>query len=167
MHMKNNASTLTAYKWKLPNVTEWNVDPESVKDLCKLWDTDGSHLLHLCFDNITEYDPDVILLFDKNAIFSPFCSKCSFFFYETNLHWSVDKKTMLEAKINPFCLKVRGLIFILIYCMIRYSYNKIFWAPLDFTENQQKHWRWLATFFKNAGGERVKQFNSHLYSTFH
>ncbi len=25
--------------------------------------TDGSHLLHLCFDNITEYDPDVV--FDK------------------------------------------------------------------------------------------------------
>ncbi len=37
-----------------------------VKDLCKLWDTDGSHLLHLCFDNITEYDPDVV--FDKNEI---------------------------------------------------------------------------------------------------
>ncbi len=24
-----------------------------------------------CFDNITEYDPDVV--FDKNAIFSAFC----------------------------------------------------------------------------------------------
>ncbi len=33
--------------------------------MCKLWDTDGRHLLHLCFDNITEYDPDVV--FDKNA----------------------------------------------------------------------------------------------------
>ncbi len=32
----------------------------------ELWDTDGRHLLHLCFDNITEYDPDVV--FDKNAI---------------------------------------------------------------------------------------------------
>ncbi len=31
MHMKNNAiiNNKTAYKWKLPNVTEWNVDPES------------------------------------------------------------------------------------------------------------------------------------------
>ncbi len=25
-----------------------------------------------------------------------------------------------------------------------------------FSENQQKRWQWLATFFKNAGGERVK-----------
>ncbi len=37
--------------------------------MCKLWETDGSHLLYLCFDNITEYDPDVV--FDKNAVFSP------------------------------------------------------------------------------------------------
>ncbi len=28
---------------------------------------DGSHLLHRCFDNSTEYDTDVI--FDKNTIF--------------------------------------------------------------------------------------------------
>ncbi len=42
--------------------------------------TDGSHLLHLYFDNITEYDPDVV--FDKNGIVSAFCSKCSIF-YET------------------------------------------------------------------------------------
>ncbi len=35
------------------------MDPE--RGLCKLWDTDGS--LRLCFDNITEYDPDVV--FDK------------------------------------------------------------------------------------------------------
>ncbi len=27
------SSTLTAHKWKLSNVTEWNVDPESVKGL--------------------------------------------------------------------------------------------------------------------------------------
>ncbi len=52
------------------------MDPESVKGLCKLWDTDGSHLLHLCFDNITEYDPDVV--FDKNAIFSAFCQNVAF-----------------------------------------------------------------------------------------
>ncbi len=53
------------------------MDPESVKGLCKLWDTDGRHLLHLCFDYCTEYDPDVV--FDKNEIFSAFCSKCCFF----------------------------------------------------------------------------------------
>ncbi len=32
------SSTLTAYKWKLPNVTEWNVNPESGKGQCKLWE---------------------------------------------------------------------------------------------------------------------------------
>ncbi len=84
------------------------------------------HLLHLCFDNITEYYPDVV--FDKNAIFSAFCSKCCFF-NETYLHSSVDKKTMLGARIKLIVLfESRGSDFILMYCMIRYSYNKIFWA---------------------------------------
>ncbi len=40
----------------------------------RLWDSDGSHLLHLCFENITEYDPDVV--FDDNAVFF-----FSFFFF--------------------------------------------------------------------------------------
>ncbi len=138
--MKNNAiiNTNRIYcKWKLPNVTEWNVNPESGKGMCKIWDTDGSHLQHLCFDNITEYDPDVV--FDKNVIFTAFCSKCCFFM----------KPTYVQVLINRFffCLKVEGLIFILMYCMFRYSYNKIFWGPWNFSENQQKRWRWLATFF--------------------
>ncbi len=42
-----------------------------------------------------EYDPDVV--FDKNVIFSAFCSKC-FFFNETYLHSSVDKKQCLKLK---------------------------------------------------------------------
>ncbi len=33
----------------------------------KLWDTDGRHLLQLCCDNITEYDPDEV--FEKKAYF--------------------------------------------------------------------------------------------------
>ncbi len=49
----------SAYKWKLPNITEWNVDPESVKGLWIFGRTDGNLLHH----NITEYDPDVV--FDK------------------------------------------------------------------------------------------------------
>ncbi len=55
-------------------------------------------LLHICFDHCTEYDSD--LVFDKNAIFSAFCSKCFFFFNETYLHSSVDKKRMPEARIK-------------------------------------------------------------------
>ncbi len=39
MHIKIMwSSTLTAYKWKQPNVTEWNVDPGRGKGLCKLWE---------------------------------------------------------------------------------------------------------------------------------
>ncbi len=51
---------------------------EEVKACASFGSADGNHLLHLCFDNITEYDPDVV--FDKNAIFSAFCLKCCFFF---------------------------------------------------------------------------------------
>ncbi len=90
--MKNNVIINT--KWKLPNATEWNVDPESAKGLCKLWDTDGSNLLHICFDNITEYDPDVV--FDKNAIFLCFLLKMLLFFNET----------YIQVLINKQCLKL-------------------------------------------------------------
>ncbi len=60
---------------------------EVVKDCASFGSADGSDLLHLCFDHCTEYDPDVV--FDKNAFFLAFCSKCCFF-YETYLHSSVD-----------------------------------------------------------------------------
>ncbi len=39
---------------------------EVVKACASFRGADGRHLLHLCFDNGTEYDTDVI--FDKNAI---------------------------------------------------------------------------------------------------
>ncbi len=52
-----------------------------IQKLLKACDADASHVLHLCFDNITEYDPD--LVFD---------------FYETCLHSSVDKKQCLNFK---------------------------------------------------------------------
>ncbi len=123
-----------------------------VKACASFRGADGRHLLHLCCDNITEYDPDVV--FDKNAIFSAFCSKCCFF-YETYLHSNVDKKRKLEVRIKQI-LKVEGLFFILMYCMIRYSYNKIFWGPLNFSKNPQKCWRWLATFFsKTLAGKEL------------
>ncbi len=37
-----------------------------VKACARLGSADGSHLLHLCFDHRTEYDPDVV--FDKKSI---------------------------------------------------------------------------------------------------
>ncbi len=63
---------------------------EVVKDCASFRGDDGSHLLHLCFDNSTEYDPGVV--FDKNEIFSAFCSKCCW--------W----KRMLEARIKLISL---------------------------------------------------------------
>ncbi len=52
---------------------------EVLKDCASFGGADGSRQLHLCFDHRTEYDPDVV--FDKSAIFSAFCSKCSFFLW--------------------------------------------------------------------------------------
>ncbi len=72
------------------------MDPESVKGLCKLWDTDGSHLLHLCFDNITEYDPYVV--FYKKCDLS-FLLKIDFFFVRLAYIQVLIKKIDLEARI--------------------------------------------------------------------
>jgi len=55
-----------------------------------------------------------------------------------------------------FCLKVEALIFILVFCIFKYSYRKIYWRPSNFFENHQNLWWWLVTFFKNAGGVKVK-----------
>ncbi len=43
---------------------------EVVKACASFESTDGSHLLNLCFDNITKYDPDVV--FDKKFNFLSF-----------------------------------------------------------------------------------------------
>ncbi len=68
---------------------------EVVKDCVSFGSADKSHLLHLCFENITEYGPDVLL--DKNAIFSAF----SFFMKPAYIQVLI-KKTMLEARILYF-----------------------------------------------------------------
>ncbi len=68
---------------------------EVVKDCVSFGSADKSHLLHLCFENITEYGPDVLL--DKNAIFSAF----SFFMKPAYIQVLI-KKTMLEARIHLF-----------------------------------------------------------------
>ncbi len=83
------------------------MEQEVVKARASFGSTDGSHLLHLYFDNITEYDPDVV--FDKNAIFSAFSSKWFFFFfYETYLHSSVDKKNNAWSQNKTFLFESRG-----------------------------------------------------------
>jgi len=51
---------------------------------------------------------------------------------------------MQEARIKQFCF---CLFCLLIHCIFRYSYNKIFWWPWNFCKNYQKCWHWMATFF--------------------
>ncbi len=46
---------------------------EVAKDCESFGGADGSHLLHLCFDPYTEYDPDVVL--DKKKDFLRFLLK--------------------------------------------------------------------------------------------
>ncbi len=66
----------------------WCYSEMWIQKVVKFWDTNGSQLLHLCFNKF-EYDPDV--LFDTISMFSAFCSKFSFF-NETYLNSGVDKK---------------------------------------------------------------------------
>ncbi|MGL4615887.1 MAG: hypothetical protein ACRCVV_18760, partial [Shewanella sp.] len=70
-----------------------------------------------------------------------------------------DYKRINEGRMKRFFfffLKAEGLFFHLVYCMFIYLKKNIFWKALNFCENHEKCWRWLATFVKNAGGERVK-----------
>ncbi len=46
-------------------------------------------------------------------------------FYETYLHWSVDKKICFVAKIKLIHSIESRDIFILMYFMLRYSFNKM------------------------------------------
>ncbi len=41
---------------------------EMLKACASFGSADGSHLLHLCFENLTEYHPDVV--FNKKVILS-------------------------------------------------------------------------------------------------
>ncbi len=50
---------------------------EVVKDCASFGGADRSDLLYIFFDYCTGCDAD--LVFDENAIFSAFCSKCCFF----------------------------------------------------------------------------------------
>ncbi|MGL6005948.1 hypothetical protein, partial [Aeromonas sobria] len=45
-------------------------------------------------------------------------------------------------------MKAEGLFFHFVYCMFIYLKKNIFWKALNFGENHEKRWRWLATFFK-------------------
>jgi len=60
-------------------------------------------------------------------------------------------------------LPTLGLLFLLIYCMFRYSYNKIFWRPWNCCQNDQKMLVLTGNFLKNAGGERVKSLQYCYY----
>ncbi len=82
------------------------------------------------FDNITEYDPDVV--FYKNLVFAQF----SFFFFFKPTYIEVLIKTMFEARIQSFlCVfESRGYLFWCIACSDIHAI-KIFW-PWNFSENR-------------------------------
>ncbi len=69
---------------------------EVVKDCVSFGSADKSHLLHLCFENITEYGPDVLL--DKNAIFSAF----SFLMKPAYIQVLIKKKQCLKQEYIYF-----------------------------------------------------------------
>ncbi len=107
-----------------------------VKACASFGSTDGSHLLHICFENITEYYPDAV--FDKKMKFSQlFAQDVAFLMKPAYIQVLI--KTMPEAKIKLIFLlrvnKVEGLIFILKYCMFRYSHNETFWGPWNLNKN--------------------------------
>ncbi len=72
-----------------------------VKACASFWSTDGSHLLHICFENITEYYPDAV--FDKKMKFSQlFAQDVAFFMKPAYIQVLI--KTMPEAKIKQIFL---------------------------------------------------------------
>ncbi len=75
-------------------------------------------------------------------------------------------KIMLEARLFFFFFFLsRGsvLYFYVLHVCIFIQQNiwgSTKWFVKMVCENDQKCWQWLATFFKNAGKERVKKYNS-------
>ncbi len=47
-----------------------------IKDCASIGSADGNHLLHLCFDHSTEFDPDVV--FDKMRFSQLFAQNVAF-----------------------------------------------------------------------------------------
>ncbi len=86
---------------------------------------------HMSFQS--EPDPDFTM---KITIFTAFCSKWEFHAFFMKLTHKCWYKWLHEARINQaFGLKTETLVFVLTY-----SFNKIFWMPLNFCENDQKCW---------------------------
>ncbi len=78
---------------------------EEVIMIVKLWGVDQLHLHFFFFFNV------FFQLFAPNVVYF------LFFIYETYPHSSV-----LKTRIK--CLQADTLIFLLMFCMFRYSYNK-------------------------------------------
>ncbi len=92
------------------------------------------------------------IVFAKKCNFLRLCSILLYFFYETFPHSSVDKKE---------CMKLD-------YYMFRYSYNKIFLGlSWKFCENDEKCWRWQATFFKKKEKKILAEIDLWQYLIFH
>jgi len=60
----------------------------------------------------------------------------------------------LKQTKNGRCSKAKGLLFLLIYCIFRYSYNKIFWRPWNFCESKMLVDGWQL-FSKTLAGKEL------------
>ncbi len=83
-----------------------------------LWVVDR---LHLCFDYHFESNSLSFFSFLYKMLFILFI-----YLFMKLTHIQVFKKRTYEARIKCFCLQVDTLFFLLMFCMFRYSYNKIY-----------------------------------------
>ncbi len=83
----------------------------------KLWGVDR---LHLRFDYHSESNSYSFFSFLFKMLY------ISLFLFMKLTHIQVFKKRMNEAGIKCFCLQAETLFFLLMFCMFRYSYNKIY-----------------------------------------
>ncbi len=81
----------------------------------KLWGVDRLHVL-------------IIILNPIHSLFFSFLFKMLFIslFFMKLTHIQVFIKRMHEARIKCFCLQADTPFFLLMFCMFRYSHNKIY-----------------------------------------
>ncbi len=70
-----------------------------IQKVCKLWETDGSHILHLCFDNILNMIQMYYLI---EIRFSQLFAQIFFFFFKPTYIQLLIEKSMVEAIVKMF-----------------------------------------------------------------
>ncbi|MGL6004841.1 hypothetical protein [Aeromonas sobria] len=68
--------------------------------------------------------------------------------FKDRSEWDLYEKSVKKMKLS--LLFAQNMVF-----LQKPTHIQKLTKALNFGENHEKRWRWLATFFKNAGGERV------------